>query len=340
MSQLPDNLLLCINCILPATFPGIAFDDQGICNYCRREESALLKSPGKKAQYRLKLDELIRNTRSQDSTYDVIAAFSGGKDSSYTLKLLRERYELRIVALTLDNHFVSPQAWENIRTITDKLGIDHLTFKPNWLMMKSIFDITAKDDIFPLPTLTRASSMCTACIGFVKSVILKTALEMNIPLIAFGWSPGQAPIQSAIMKTNAALIRENQKALKKALPDEITAQMKGYLIPDHYYEVFKGRFPYNIHPLAFFDYDEEKIKSEIEQLGWKAPTNTDSNSTNCLLNAFANQRHIERHRFHPYVWEIANMVRQGVVSRQEGIEKIYSDQDPRMVAFAKEKLGL
>jgi hypothetical protein len=75
-------------------------------------------------------------------------------------------------------------------------------------------------------------------------------------------------------------------------------------------------------------------------LGWKAPTNTDSNSTNCQLNAFANHIHIQRQGFHPYVWEIANMVRQGVVDRQEGIEKIYQDQDPEMVAFAKQKLGL
>lgn len=336
----PINLLLCNKCILPSTFPGIKFDDQGVCSYCRRDEAVLLKSPEKKAQYRLKLDELVRTTKSRGSTYDAIAAYSGGKDSSYTLKLLREIYDLRILALTLDNNFVAPQAVENIRAITDTLGIDHITFKPNWSVMRSIFTLTAREDIFSLPTLTRASSMCTACIGLVKSITLKTALEMNIPLIAFGWSPGQAPIQSAIMKTNAALIRENQKALKKALPDEIVQEMRGYLIPDSYYGEYQNRFPVNVHPLAFFDYDEEKIKTELENLGWKAPTNTDSNSTNCQVNAFANQIHIQRHGFHPYVWEIANMVRQGVMNREEGIEKIYQDQNSQMVAFAKEKLGL
>ena len=48
-------------------------------------------------------------------------AYSGGKDSSYTLKLLRERYDLKILAFTLDNHFVSPVAWKNIDAITDIL---------------------------------------------------------------------------------------------------------------------------------------------------------------------------------------------------------------------------
>ena len=59
-----------------------------------------------------------------------------------------------------------------------------------------------------------------------------------------------------------------------------------------------------------------------------------------LLNALANHCHIKRHKFHPYVWEIANMVRQGVVDRDQGIEKIYSKQNSDMVNYAKERLDI
>jgi hypothetical protein len=114
--------------------------------------------------------------------------------------------------------------------------------------------------------------------------------------------------------------------------------MEQYLIPELYYEMFKDRFPLNIHPLAFFDYDERSIMSDLADLGWATPSDTDTNSSNCLLNAFANSRHLERHKFHPYVWEIANMVRQGVMDRDEGIEKIYADQDEQMVEYARKKL--
>jgi hypothetical protein len=142
------------------------------------------------------------------------------------------------------------------------------------------------------------------------------------------------------MKTNPGLIRQNQMAFRRALPPDISRGISGCLIPDTYYEAFKDRFPYNVHPLAFVDYDEERIVMELKKVGWQAPTDTDTNSTNCLMNAFANQQHIERHRFHPYVFEIANMVRQGVMGREEGMEKIYSDQNQEMVEYAKEKLGL
>lgn len=331
---------LCGRCILPETFPGIHFDDQGICNHCRREQPALEKADEKKANYRGRLDQLIGSVKGTAAAYDAILAYSGGKDSSYTLKLLCDRYDLRMLALTFDNHFVSGRSWENIKRVCDSTGADHIAVRPPWPLMKSVFSLTAGEDIFPAPTLLRASAMCTACIGFVKSVVLKTALEMNIPSVAFGWSPGQAPIQSAIMKTNPALVRQNQAAWSRAFPAEIGQGLKRYLIPETYYDVYKDRFPHNIHPLAFFDYDEEEIKRQLEGLGWQAPEDTDTNSTNCLLNAFANQCHIRRHRFHPYVWEIANMVRQGVMDRDEGIEKIYTEQNQEMVEYALERLDL
>ncbi len=336
----PSNLRLCRRCILPESFPNITFDDNGICNHCHQEESTLAKRDVKMAEYRQKLDDLIETARDKAPAYDAIIAYSGGKDSSYTLKLLKERYGLRIIALTLDNHFVAPAAWDNIKAVTDNLGVDCISFRPSWPLMKTLFSLTAKEDIFSAATLLRASSICTACIGIVKSLALKTALEMSIPLVAFGWSPGQAPIQSAIMKTNASMIKQTQKAFASGLPTDLALPFASYLLPIAYYDSYKTSFPYNIHPLAFFDYDEEKIKVELEEIGWRLPTNTDTNSTNCLLNAFANHCHLERHKFHPYVWEIANMVRQGVMTREEGIEKIYAPQNTEQVNYAKQKLDL
>jgi len=336
--NIPETI--CRQCILPGTFPGIKFNDNGICKYCQKESSAKqTKAVEKKSIYRDKLDSLIKEVRDKAPVYDVIIAYSGGKDSSYTLKLLKERYDLRILALTFDNHFVSPGAFDNIRNVTDCMKVDSSIIRPPWSITKDVFTLTAQKDIFSKPTLLRASSICTACIGMVKSVVLKTALEMSIPLVGFGWSPGQAPIQSAILKNNPSMIKPNQEALRKAYPKDLSDRLNSWFIPEIYFEKYKDLFPYNIHPLAFFDYDEEQIKDELRNIGWQAPEDTDTNSSNCLINAFANKCHIKRHGFHPYVWEIANMVRQGVISRDEGLTKIYTEQDSEMVDFAQEKLN-
>ena len=338
MAQL--NIKICKRCILPETFPGITFDGQGVCNYCQREERQAEKISEKKEKYRKQLDQIINDIKDKAPVYDSILAFSGGKDSSYTLKLLKDHYHLRWVALTFDNHFCSPEAVENIKEVTNALEVDHISFRLPWPFAKELFILTAKRDIFPRSALIRASSICTACIGLLKSLVMKTALEMSIPLVAFGWSPGQAPIQSSILKTNPALIRKNQSALFKTFPSEIKRKMDRYLIPDAYFEKYKDRFPYYISPLAFFDYNENQIENELSGLGWKRPMNTDANSSNCMLNAFANHTHIERHGFHPYVWEIANMVRQNIMNREEGIDRIYTEQKRNMVNYVKGLLNI
>ncbi len=332
------NLKLCTNCILPETFPGVSFNEDGLCRYCEKEKVAQQKLPEKKEQYKKQFDELIANTRDKAPSYDVLMAYSGGKDSSYTLKILREQYDLRVLALCFDNNFVSPQAMDNINKVTDTLHVDLIMFKAPWGPMRDMFNLTTEKDIFSPTTLLRASSICTSCIGTVKAIVLKTALEMSIPLVGYGWSPGQAPIQSAIMKTNPDLVKKAQKTLYNSYPEETQKFMNRYFLPDNYYDMYRERFPTNIHPLAFFDYDEQDIVKGLNQLGWFNPKDVDTNSSNCRVNAYGNHVHMKKHGFHPYVWEIANMVRQGVMPREEGLEKIYSNQDDAMVQYAKERL--
>ena len=98
---------ICSNCILPETFPGIKFNESGVCNHCVQAKNQTGETSGKKEKYRRRLDDLIAEVKGKAPSYDAIMAYSGGKDSSYTLKLLKEKYDLRILALTFDNHFVS-----------------------------------------------------------------------------------------------------------------------------------------------------------------------------------------------------------------------------------------
>lgn len=338
--ETPEGPTVCTRCVLPDTFPGIRFDDHGVCKYCIKSMATSPAEAPRKETYRNQFHKLIADTKGRGTTYDVLMAFSGGKDSSYTLKLLCEKYDLRIAALTFDNHFGSGEAHENLHRVTDSLGVDLITIRPPWPLIKSMFSLTAQEDIFPAPTLLRASSICTSCIGMVKSIVLKSALEMDIPLVAYGWSPGQAPIQSAIMKNNPAMIRHAQDAHKKAFPMDLWQQMDRFFIPESYDSAYKERFPTNIHPLAFWEYDEATIIRELSELGWKKPQDTDSNSSNCLLNALGNHCHIARNGFHPYVWEIANMVRSGIMKRAEGIEKIYAPPEPTHIDHSRERLGL
>ncbi len=362
---------LCTKCILPETFPSIKFDADGVCNYCRsykgHEHNEELKT-----QYREKFESLLKGllplpsslstspsslspapspsspsslspepcTLNPAPSYHILMAYSGGKDSSYTLDIFKNKYKLNVLALTFDNGFVSPFAIENIKAVCDTLGIDHILYKPQFKMLKKIFTASVEDNFYSKKSLERSSTVCSSCMGIVKSLTRKLALEKNIPFIGYGWSPGQAPVQSSVMKINADFIRTSQKTfydpLKKIIGNDITP----YFLTESDFEKLAAGSHYNVHPLAFLDYSEEVIFKRITELGWQPPKDTDSNSSNCLLNGFANQTHIDAYGFHPYAFEIAGLVRTGVMTREEGLEKIEAPQNEEVIRQVKEKLEL
>jgi 3'-phosphoadenosine 5'-phosphosulfate sulfotransferase (PAPS reductase)/FAD synthetase len=336
---------ICSNCILPETFPGISFNAEDICNHCQTFDGRKTKLNEDKKRYKQKFLDLFnqftktRNLQLATRPYDILMAYSGGKDSTYTLILLKNKYKLRVLAVTFDNGFISQRAVMNIKTVTDKLSVDHIYFKPQWELMKRIFSVAAEQELYPKKTLERASTICTSCMGIVKSICLKMAIEHGIPMTGYGWSPGQAPVQSSLIKNNPSLIRMAQQAILNPLRKVAGDEIETYFLQEKHY-LQADRFPYNVHLMAWEFYDEDVMLDEIKKYGWIAPKDTDSNSTNCLLNAFANDVHIKRYGFHPYAWEIANMVREGIMKRDEGYKKIYQEQRANLIKIAKEKLAV
>ena len=336
-------MIRCTKCILPENFPSIKFDANGVCNYCKSYRG-LERQEDLKSQYRQKFESLIKKnpapcTLDPGPYYHVLMAYSGGKDSTYTLDIFKNKYGLNILAVTFDHGFLSTFAKENIQTVCEELGIDHIIFKPRFDMLKKIFTASINDNFYSKKTIERASTICSSCMGLVKFITLKLAIEKNIPFIGYGWSPGQAPIQSSVMKINGDFIRSSQKSFYNPLYKIAGENIKHYFLDKSDFKELKSGM-YNIHPLAFLEYNEETIYQRIQELGWKQPRDTDSNSTNCLLNSFANQVHINKYGFHPYAFEIAGLVRSGVMSREEGIKKIESPQNENIIKQVKSKLCL
>lgn len=122
------------------------------------------------------------------------------------------------------------------------------------------------------------------------------------------------------MKTNASLMKATQKTIYEPLYRIAGNAIKPFFLAEKHFDESKN-FPCNVHPLAFTEYNEKRIIKRNKEIGWEKPDDTDANSTNCLLNSFANQVHKDKYGFHPCVWEIANMERSGSMSREEGLEK-------------------
>lgn len=338
-----SNSITCKICTLPSSVPSSRIDETGICIYCR-DFKGKEELERKRREYEGRFQELINQYKSQKSganNYDILAAYSGGKDSSFTLDLLKNRYHLRVLAITFDHGFVSPYAFQNIKKVTEALGIDHLTFKPNFNVIKKVFKYSIENEFHPPKALERASSLCNSCMGLVKFVTLKIAIEKDVPFIAYGWSPGQAPLQSAITKNHPSFIKKAQDLFLRPLLKAVGPELQSYFLDESYLlEKEENHFPYNINPLAFLRYDEKEIYSRIHELGWRPPKDTDPNSTNCLLNAFANQVHIEKYHYNPYAMEMAELVREGILTKEEALRRTHEPMDSSIIEKVKTRLGI
>ena len=132
------DVRICRNCILPDSMPGISFNAGGICNLC--EETLARRAKGELASHQRTEADLLKSLKRSRSSYDCLCLYSGGKDSSYMLYFLTKTLGLRVLAMTLDNWFISPQTLQNIKTTLQRLGtVDHVYVKPAWDQIQKTF---------------------------------------------------------------------------------------------------------------------------------------------------------------------------------------------------------
>jgi tRNA(Ile)-lysidine synthase TilS/MesJ len=342
----------CRFCVLDERFPGIRFEDEDLCNHCRTFFRMQKRWSYERERYQHKFRALVENMRQEKRSsgdgYDLILAYSGGKDSTYTLKLLSEDHGLRVLALTFDHGFLSPGALENIRSVTERLGVDRLAFSPSSSLLLRTFRRSVEVNAYAGKALERASSICNSCMNLAKAFIIRTAIEMGISVVAFGWSPGQAPLRSSYLRMTASMLKKNQEAILRQMMEVMGKDSSRFILTPRHYKLLFERADRSgregsllfIHPMAWYDYNEEKIIEELKGIGWRPPQDTDPNSTNCLLNSLANEIHLERYGYHPYAWEVASLVRLGYMTREEGLRRLRERPDPEVVERVRRKLGI
>jgi len=113
------ELKRCTRCLLPVTFPFITFDEQGVCNKCKEYEKLHVKGAGA-------LKETVAKFRKGNGEPDCIVAFSGGRDSSYSLHYIKKILGLTPLAYSYDWGMITDLARRNQARMCGKLGVEHI----------------------------------------------------------------------------------------------------------------------------------------------------------------------------------------------------------------------
>ncbi len=168
----------CRKCVLPVTWETVWLDDDGVCNICRNWEEKDHNIDWNERENEFK--ELVKKVKSENRQYDCILPYSGGKDSTYTLLKVVES-GLKPLVVSFDHGFYRPTMIENrIRTIR-RLGVDFLSFTPNWRVVKKIM----------LESLIRRGDFCWHCHAGVFVYPMQIAVKYDIPLVIWGEGGGE-----------------------------------------------------------------------------------------------------------------------------------------------------
>lgn len=251
------SLQICQRCIYDEKVPNIAFDNEGICNYCRQIEDLEQQFPNDE-RGEVELQRLVDEMKAagKGKKYDALIGVSGGCDSSYLMHLMTKKYGLRLLAVHFDNTWNSTIATQNIHAVTDKLGIDLYTH---------VVDAKEFDDI--VLSFLKAGVRdieCPTDIGLATTMNMaaeKYGIKYKIDGHSFR-TEGSAPMGWIYMdaKYIESVHKQFGKLPMKTFPNLwLHKQLKWML-----FNQIKS-----IRPLYFLDYDKEAAKEMLtKDYGW------------------------------------------------------------------------
>ncbi|MFZ1982782.1 MAG: hypothetical protein WAU91_00115 [Desulfatitalea sp.] len=303
----------CIRCILPASYAPL---EDGMCPHCREEQiNPVPPFPKQKERMQAEFDNRMRALITEcDRPYHVMLLFSGGKDSSYLLQRMLQTYPgLRILAVTVDNTFMSPVAMENIQEIIRRLGVDHMTMRPRAATMEKMYRYA----------LTHLNAKgCSGTVDqfdgdFFSDLARNLAANLRIPYIVCGLSPAQ--VENILGLRTYITASEDE-----ARPREVVAgiRLRDLFDAEEMKYWWNGpawpaeQRPRMLFPFYIWDLDEMFIKQEVLRLGLMPRGDESPLITNHQLIPLMGIVDMVTFGYSSFEPEFAGMVRQGKADRK------------------------
>ncbi len=304
----------CSRCFLPQSYTVL---EKGICKLCltdKTENCGVTKENRNHLQ--AELDCIMAKVLSKKNIkFHALILLSGGKDSSFMLHRLKTLYpKLRILAMTLDNTFMSPVALDNIATVIRTTGVDHIMVRPAARLMEKMFKAAFSQ------TDNRG---CAAVVDqfdgdFFSDAARNLAAQMGIPYIFCGLSRDQV---RHILKLDSFIADESTETKTREqvagipLTRIFGPQEMGYWWDGRAWP--REKRPRMIFPFFIWDYEESYIRSKVLELGLLQPGKDSPLVTNSSLIPLMGLVDMARLGYSSFEPEFARMVRQGKADRKE-----------------------
>ncbi len=172
------NITGCNRCLLDEEVPGVQVLDDGLCSVCKEHDQLWGNWAETEKERHAALEKILEDARRKKRAYDVVVPVSGGKDSIYILYLCRKRYNLKCLAVTWDNGFLSELARENIKNACDILEVDHIYYGMSRPLLMRLYRYFFLNTGF----------FCPVCMKGIQVAETRAQVAFNIPLSIRGSS--------------------------------------------------------------------------------------------------------------------------------------------------------
>lgn len=311
--------------------PGIAFDEDGVCNFCHLQKTLEMEFPrGETGKQRFEaiVEKIKKDGRGKK--YDCVVGVSGGTDSSYLLYKAKE-LGLRPLASLFDSTWNSAIATENIRKVTKALDVDLYTY---------VVDNKEMDDILlsflkaSIPWADSPTDMAITCANYMA------AAKYGVKYVFVGndfRTEGKQPIEWTYC--DGRMVR--------AIHDRFgTRKMKTFpnltLLRFARYSVL-NRIKL-IRPYYYLEYSKAAARKFLQDnLGWQY---YGGHHHECIFTRFVAGYLIpEKFRADQRLVTFSALIRSGEMTREEAAEKMNElpyDQDCREkdIDFVSKRFGL
>ncbi len=331
------HLRRCKKCLLPETFPFIEFNIDGVCNYCLNYKQ---KNQINSLDV---LKELVKPFRSNNKRHDCIVPFSGGRDSSFSLHIIKNELKLNPISYTYDWGMVTDLARRNIARVCGKLGVENIIVSADirkkrhyiklnieaWLRnpdlgMIPLFMSGDKSFHYYLVQLQKQTGISLNIWG--ENFLEKTDFKVGFAGIPPEFSKER--IYSLSKKNSmkmglflAKSVLNNPYYLNSSLFDNLKAQYsRSFLKKTDYFNLYD-----------YYVWDEDEINNTItSEYDWEHAIDTDSTwRIGDGTSAFYNYIYYNVAGFSEFDTFRSNQIREGMIDRPSALELIEKENQPR-----------
>lgn len=288
---------------------AVPLDADEICSFCRAPQQPSESASDARGET-LALTKILAEQEGRgQGRYDALVLFSGGKDSVYMVRRIQDEHpNLRLLAFTMDNTFMSPIARANVLRLVTQLDLDHITFRPARAYMKKLYryGITHLNEDGGYGTVDFSDG------EFLLDGARALAAEKGIPLILCGYSRYQ--VQDGLKLNHFESPPERERSDRTHVAGMALADIYG---PEEQGLWWRGsRRPAEkvarlLFPLYAWNLDETVIAQQVADWGLLHPRENSPLITNHQLIPLLGVVDIHRKGYSGFEKEFCRMIREG-----------------------------